>query len=197
VAAGQLFRAIGMDSVADAPPMTEEELAAYQRVGRAWVATESPGVAIAYILVDLLGVWAHIEQVTVHPDQGRRGIGSTLITHVERWAAGTNLRGLSLTTFTSVPWNAPYYERLGFRQLPRTEWTNEHVEVVRREKQHGLDAWPRTVMVREVRASRPGLNSSVPEGTQGSRRDGTVTRRRTLWAEEASTQRLSGAVMAA
>jgi GNAT superfamily N-acetyltransferase len=153
VAAGQLFHAIGMDSVADAPPMTEEELAAYQRVGRAWTATESSGVAIAYILVDVLGAWAHIEQVTVHPEHSHRGIGSTLMAHVERWAAGTKLRGLSLTTFTGVPWNAPYYERLGFRQLPETEWTSEHGEVVRREKQHGLDAWPRTVMVREIRAA--------------------------------------------
>ena len=165
VAAGQLFRAIGMDSVADDPPMTEEELAAYQRAGHAWVATGPTGTAIAYILVDVLGVWAHIEQVTVDPDQGRRAIGSTLIAHAERWATWAGLRGLSLTTFTNVPWNAPYYERLGFRHLPENEWTDEHALVVLREKQHGLGVWQRSVMVKESRASRPGLNSSVPEGT--------------------------------
>lgn len=135
--------------------MTEEELAAYQRAGRAWVATGPSGAAIAYILVDVLGVWAHIEQVTVDPDQGRRGIGSTLIAHVERWAAGRKLRGLSLTTFSGVPWNAPYYERLGFTHLPDTEWSSGQRAVVRREKQHGLDTWPRTVMVREIKPYDP------------------------------------------
>lgn len=155
VAAGQLFRAIGMASVADDPPLTQEELTAYQRVGRAWVATGSSDAAIAYILVEVLGAWAHVEQVTVHPEHSHCGIGSALMAHLERWATGAGLRGLSLTTFTSVPWNAPYYERLGFRHLPENEWTDEHALVVLREKQHGLDAWPRSVMVKESRAAAP------------------------------------------
>ena len=36
-----------------------------------------------------------------------------------------NNRGLSavtLTTFCDIPWNAPYYERLGFSELPEPEW---------------------------------------------------------------------------
>ena len=40
VAAGELFRSIGMDAIADDPPPSEDELMAYQREGRAWVATD-------------------------------------------------------------------------------------------------------------------------------------------------------------
>jgi hypothetical protein len=33
------------------------------------------------------------------------------------WAQRHGLAALTLTTFTDVPWNMPYYERLGFRHL--------------------------------------------------------------------------------
>jgi hypothetical protein len=33
------------------------------------------------------------------------------------------LAGMTLITFRGVPWNAPYYERLGFRELPESEVT--------------------------------------------------------------------------
>ena len=38
-----------------------------------------------------------------------------LIEHVAGWARAHGSPALTLTTFTEVPWNAPYYERLGFR----------------------------------------------------------------------------------
>jgi len=32
----------------------------------------------------------------------------------DEWAETKRLAGLTLTTFAEVPWNAPYYDRLGF-----------------------------------------------------------------------------------
>jgi hypothetical protein len=46
--------------------------------------------------------------------------------------------------------------------------------------------WPQPLHRRSP--TGPALNSSVPEGTKGSCRDGAATRRRTLGVEEASTQ---------
>jgi hypothetical protein len=57
---------------------------------------------------------------------------------------------LTLTTFTEVPWNAPYYERCGFRRLPEAELTPGLREIRRREAAHGLDRWPRTCMRRDL-----------------------------------------------
>lgn len=156
MAAGELFRAIGMDAIADDPPPTEEDLEAFLQAGTAWVATRVSDKPIAYILVEVFGSWAHIEQVTVHPRYGGHGIGASLIGHVEAWAQNLGLDNLSLTTFRDVPWNAPYYERLGFRRLPETEWPRWLPSVVEREKRHGLAAWPRTVMAREVNARPDG-----------------------------------------
>ena len=66
-AAGELFRALGMDAVADDPPPTVEQLSAYVAAGTAWVAADPAGDAIGYILIDAQANGAHIEQVTVHP----------------------------------------------------------------------------------------------------------------------------------
>ena len=156
MAAGELFRLIRMEAVADDPPPTAEELAAFLAAGTAWVTTGASGEPVAYILVEVSGSWAHIEQISVHPRNGRRGLGGALIAHVDQWAAARGLDSLSLTTFRDVPWNAPYYERLGFRHLPETEWPRWLLGVVEREKHQGLAARPRTVMARAVTARRYG-----------------------------------------
>ena len=154
-AAGELFREIGMDAIADDPPPAEGDLAPYLGGGRAWVATDAADNPIAYVLVDVIDDWAHIEQVTVHPLHSRKGHGSSLIDHAERWAAAHNLDGMTLTTFQDVPWNAPYYERLGFVHVPEQAWSDGLRQIVRQENHHGLNAWPRVVMKRKIGHQNP------------------------------------------
>ncbi|WP_324643060.1 GNAT family N-acetyltransferase [Pseudarthrobacter sp. LT1] len=152
IAAAELFRTIGMDAVADDLPPTAEQLNAYFAAGTAWVATDPAVKAIGYILIDGHADWAHIEQVTVHPQHSRRGVGAALIDHVEDWARDHGHFWLSLTTFSDVPWNGPYYERLGFSHLPESEWSVQLRGIVEREADRALAAWPRTVMTRRIPA---------------------------------------------
>ena len=74
-AAGEAFRPLGMDLVADDEPFTDAELAAYQEDGRAWVAVDADVVPAAYLLVDEVDCTGHVEQVSVHPDHARQGLG--------------------------------------------------------------------------------------------------------------------------
>jgi len=152
--AGEAFRGIGMDSIADDDPPRLDDLRDYVHAGRAWVSTDSLDSPIAYILVDELDQGAHIAQVTVHPRHARQGIGRALVEEVERWAAGCGLEALTLTTFSEVPWNAPYYARMGFTELPESSWSEEMHRVVEAEASHGLSAWPRVVMKRKVTGGR-------------------------------------------
>ena len=149
-AAGEAFRLIGMAAIADDPPPALDALAVYQQEGRAWVATDSADDPIAYILLDVVDRFAHIEQVTVHPQYARRGIGGALIEEAAGWAAAHGLDGLTLTTFEEVPWNAPYYRRLGFQEVPDSQWSDGIRRIVQSERDHGLGAWPRVVMKRAV-----------------------------------------------
>lgn len=148
--AGQQFRTVGMDAIAEDDPFSNAELDEYTAAGRAWVTTDQADNATAYVLVDIVERMAHIEQVTVDPAHARKGLGATLIEHVAGWAREQRLDGLSLTTFAEVPWNAPYYERLGFRPIPPDQLTAGLQAVRSHEAELGLDRWPRTAMTRPL-----------------------------------------------
>jgi GNAT superfamily N-acetyltransferase len=149
LAAGEAFRGIGMDAIADDPPPSPKRLAEFMRSGVGWVEPDGSDHPVAYLLLEQIDDRAHIEQVSVHPDSAHRGVGAALIETASAWSIGLQLRGLSLTTFVDVPWNAPYYIRLGFTVLPERDWTNGIRARVVAETAHGLTTWPRVVMVRD------------------------------------------------
>ncbi|QNE73962.1 GNAT family N-acetyltransferase [Streptomyces finlayi] len=153
-AAGEPFRTLGMSAVADDDPPPLGLLESYRRAGRSWVAAERLTSAaehpLGYLIADRVDDAAHIEQVSVAPAAARRGIGRALIDHLAHWAQAQDLRALTLTTFTDVPWNAPYYRRLGFRTLTEDELTAGLRAIRTLENEHGLDQWPRVCMRREL-----------------------------------------------
>jgi GNAT superfamily N-acetyltransferase len=69
------------------------------------------------------GVRAHLEQLAVHPDHGRRGIGTALVEAVCAEAAARGFDRVTLRTFADIAWNGPFYARLGFTELvPDPAW---------------------------------------------------------------------------
>ncbi|MFF7452342.1 MULTISPECIES: GNAT family N-acetyltransferase [unclassified Streptomyces] len=147
-AAGTPFRALGMEAIADDDPPTLADLERYRRAGRAWVAAGEGARPVGYLIAEPVDGALHVEQVSVHPDLARRGIGRTLLSYADERAREDGLSGLTLTTFTGVPWNAPYYERLGFRVLGEAELTPGLRRIRAREAELGLDRWPRVCMRR-------------------------------------------------
>lgn len=160
VRAGAPFRDVGMADVADDDPPTVEQLDAYRAGGRAWVAiddlepdTAPPGSSsiAAYVLVDVLRDGdVHVEQVSVDPAWRGKGIGAGLIDHVDAWARTAGASRLTLTTFRDVPWNRPYYERLGFVVLGTDAWTDDLRRIRDHETDAGLDADVRVIMARPL-----------------------------------------------
>lgn len=168
-AAGEAFRPLGMDDIADDEPLPLDVLEGYRREGRAWVAVDAADHPVAYLLSDTVDGAAHIEQVSVHPDAARRGVGRALIEHLAAAAREQGLTALTLTTFTEVPWNAPYYARLGFRRLDDADpQLGEGLRAISRaEAAHGLAAWPRVCMRREVTRADPGSRARPSEQAAG------------------------------
>ncbi|WP_221351139.1 GNAT family N-acetyltransferase [Streptomyces beigongshangae] len=153
-AAGEPFRIFGMPEIADDEPPALDLLQRYRRAGYAWVAEDAAGPLVAYLIGEPVDGAFHIEQVSVHPDAAHRGVGRTLITYAAERARGQGLTGLSLTTFAEVPWNAPYYKRLGFRVLAESELTPGLRRIRAAEAEHGLDRWPRVCMYLRVEPRR-------------------------------------------
>lgn len=149
-AAGQCFRDIGMPEIADDEPLTLGELARYHHAGLAWVAANDADTPVAYLIADRVDGNLHVEQVSVHPDSARRGIGRLLLDHLAAQARSERVPALTLTTFTEVPWNAPYYARCGFQLMDDSGLAPALRKIREREAAHGLDRWPRACMRREL-----------------------------------------------
>lgn len=149
-AAGRPFREIGMGRVAEDEPPSLDTLRTYVQDDRAWVRVREDGHPVAYAIADVIDGNGHLEQVSVNPSYARRGIGKALIEQVARWARDKGCPALTLTTFTEVAWNGPYYERLGFRYLPESERTDGLRSLRAAEAAHGLDQWPRGCMRRDL-----------------------------------------------
>ncbi|MGY1834131.1 GNAT family N-acetyltransferase [Blastococcus sp. SYSU DS0510] len=151
-AAGQCFADVGMPEIAADPPPPAGELDRYREAGLAWVAVGSTDLPVAYLVAEPVDGGLHVEQVSVHPDHARRGIGRALLEHAAAHAVAAGLPALTLTTFEDLPWNAPYYRRCGFRVLDEREWTPGLRAIREREAAHGLDRWPRVCMRRNLPA---------------------------------------------
>jgi GNAT superfamily N-acetyltransferase len=150
VATGPMFRDIGMPEVAEYDPWPLPDLEHSRAAGLLWVIPGEAGQPVAFLMGSQVDGCLHVEQLSVDPGSARRGLGRTLLEHAARRAVADGLPALTLTTFTHVPWNAPYYARLGFRILDDAEVTPGLRAIRRREAEIGLDRWPRVAMRRDI-----------------------------------------------
>jgi predicted N-acetyltransferase YhbS len=112
--AGELFRLMpGLEWIAAAavPTATEHRLAIASTL--VWVA-DSGAAAVGFLRAEAERDALHIGEVSVHRDWQGQKIGSRLIAVAVGHARDAGSQSVTLTTFADVPWNAPYYERIGF-----------------------------------------------------------------------------------
>ena len=134
---------------------SQDVLEKAQRDGHLWVAlADDAPVGFAHVEI-LEPNMAHLAEIDVSPEHGRRGLGTKLVKRVCEWAAQAGFHSVSLTTFRDVPWNMPFYARLGFNVVPDSELSPALRGVVDAEHRRGLDSSRRVVMrragtVREV-----------------------------------------------
>ena len=135
--------------------VTEEaELLEAQHAGLLWVALLDD-VPVGFALVSMIGHGSpHLEEIDVDPRHGRRGLGAALVRAVCDWASRAGHVEVTLTTFRSLPWNMPFYARLGFREVPTDALSPELRAIVEDETARGLDPAGRVVM--RYRKDPPG-----------------------------------------
>ena len=145
LAAARLLAGIAPSSVLG-ETTSQFELRKARRLGRLWVvlAGDEP-VGFAHVVVHERGV-AHLEEVDVHPDHGRRGLGRRLVQTVCAWATSHGFDAVTLTTFREPPWNMPFYARLGFEPIAPHAVSVALRSVVDDEMRRGLDPARRVVM---------------------------------------------------
>ena len=134
---------------------SQADLEDAQRRGHLWVALAGDvPVGFAHVEVLETGI-AHLEEIDVHPEHGRRGLGRRLVTAVGEWAAINGYSYVTLTTFRDVPWNMPFYARLGFERIQPADLSTALQSVIDDETQRGLDPGRRVAMRRPCALEAP------------------------------------------
>ncbi len=135
--------------VADDEPTDAAAFAERIDDGRCLVAT-ADDAAVAFIIYSPIDGAAYIEELDVLPEHAGHRLGARLIDAVATLGAERGLPALTLSTFRDVPWNAPYYRRLGFTDIAMADLTTGLAEIRARHQEKGLVDALRVFMRRPV-----------------------------------------------
>jgi GNAT superfamily N-acetyltransferase len=155
-AAQALFAHAGMPELADAPVLSLAEVERYAAEGFVAVAEHARDGVVGFVVARPLGGAAHVQELDVHPDHGRQGLGRTLLDRALDWAREAGFDAATLSTFREVPWNAPFYARVGFRVIAPDEASPELRALRAEEPANGLDLERRVLMMMPLGRSVPG-----------------------------------------
>jgi GNAT superfamily N-acetyltransferase len=116
--AAELFRDHGFPDVADASIPDVAVLRAMMAGQKVWVAVDATDHPVGFAVAAAIDGYLHLRELSVDPAHGRKGVGTALVETVVAEARAGNFAGTSLTTFRDVPFNTPFYIRLGFTVVP-------------------------------------------------------------------------------
>jgi GNAT superfamily N-acetyltransferase len=142
-----LYGMAGLGAVADLPPTTTERL----RRGPCWVAYNAQDKPLGFALADRLEQDALLETLSIRPEFSGGGMGRALINAVVGWSRDVGAGGVLVSTYRDIPWDAPFYVRLGFTEVPHRQWTPQMHRLQREATAAGHDParrlWMRLALV--------------------------------------------------
>ncbi|MFN4163891.1 MAG: GNAT family N-acetyltransferase [Ferrovibrio sp.] len=149
-AAAQAFSAVGYPALATGEPTAAEEFRAAAAEGMLAVAVGNNDRPVGFLLAAELDACLYVQELDVHPDHAGHRLAVRLFEAADAMARQRHLRALTLTTFRHVPWNAPYYARLGFVPMTAAGIGPDLRMVIERQRAAGLDMANRVAMRRPV-----------------------------------------------
>lgn len=137
----------GVEGIDPNDVMTAAQYRALIAKGHSLVAIAEGGV-VGFLVTEPCGRELHIREMDVARRWQRQGIGAIMIRACGVDAHNAGFAALTLTTFRDVPWNAPFYARLGFSEIAEPE---EHARLnaeLEKEVAEGLSGEQRVAMIR-------------------------------------------------
>lgn len=148
--AAQMFHAIGYDFCADGPVRDADEHLRVIETGVTLVAETKTGSLAGFAMVEPMDGEAHLVEIDVAPLFQRQGLARRLIAGGADWSRSKGFDGMTLTTYRDVPWNAPYYRRLGFVEFKPGPGRSGLIRTINQEAAWGFDFRPRIAMRKTI-----------------------------------------------
>ncbi|MEL6530177.1 MAG: GNAT family N-acetyltransferase [Pseudomonadota bacterium] len=146
-AAGALFSKVeGLAGLAGTHALPRERLERYIRKGHCLVTHVNDTMA-GFLVNEPFQRELHIWEMDVHPNFQQRGIGAGMLRACMVDARNSGFTALTLTTFRDVPWNAPFYARIGFEEVTALDAHPRLAGELAVEADHGLPPERRCAMI--------------------------------------------------
>ncbi|MGH8438692.1 MAG: GNAT family N-acetyltransferase [Pseudomonas sp.] len=137
--AAQAFLACeGLQWIASEDVLGTAQHRVFIAAGHSWVVVDEQDRPQGFLCGQACGEDWHIVELSVARALQSQGQGRRLIATVSAWAQTQGFTGLTLTTFAYVPWNAPFYTRLGFERLDAQSCSDFLQRILAAEQAHGL-----------------------------------------------------------
>lgn len=148
--AAQIFLSVGYDFCATGPI---RDISEHQRVideGATFIG-EAGGVIAGFAMVEPMDGEAHLVEIDVDPPFQNRGLARSLIAEGGEWSRLNGFDAMTLTTYRDVPWNAPFYRRIGFAEFEPGAYRKGLFETIEREAAWGFAFAPRIAMRKQLK----------------------------------------------
>jgi GNAT superfamily N-acetyltransferase len=129
-----------------AKPLPIEFVRQRFQAGQIWVAVDQQDTVVGYAITREVDDTLYLQEIDIEPQHGQKGLGSALVDTVRSWAKLSGYSAMSLSTFRDIPWNAPFYSKLGFVILDESVLTAGFQQIRRQENASGLPISERVIM---------------------------------------------------
>lgn len=129
-AASELFRPTGLiRDMGEEPESIPAETLSEAIAARAVLVVAFQGKAVGFALFRWIEGAFYLDQISVHPDHGHKGLGRALMRAVFDEARHYRASAVYLSTFRDLAWNGPFYRTLGFEEIARTDMLDWMYEI--------------------------------------------------------------------
>lgn len=146
--------------------LSVERHAAAIAEGLSWVAVGADDRPVGFLVAGRSETALHIEELSVDRDHQGHGIGRILLARAVEAARLRGATEVTLTTFTDVAWNRPFYEAAGFATCADGDLPERLRMILEREVAHGLPREQRCAMILKL---SPASAADTKRGAEGTR----------------------------
>jgi GNAT superfamily N-acetyltransferase len=160
-AAATRFRDTPYSFLVDAKPLPLDFVQQRLQAGQVWVAVNQQDIVVGFAITREVDDTLYLQEIDIDPQHGQKGLGTGLVKTIRSWAKLSGYSVMSLSTFRDIPWNAPFYAKLGFCILDESELLPGFRQIRQQEGEAGLPMGDRVIMYCELSSSNTALERNV------------------------------------
>ena len=146
----EIFRAYDLGFIADKYPRSDKFYRKLFADCDILIALDENDYAVGFSLLKKVDYQLYIKQLSVRKEYTQQGFGTALMHKSIDHAKKFGYAHIILTTYEDLPFNEPFYKKLGFRELIVDKNWPELFAIREKEKAEGLDVKPRIAMILDL-----------------------------------------------